>query len=35
MIECNKCYHPCHCDEELHADEYGICPCEHCYCDVV
>ena len=24
---CQKCYHPCHCgeDNDLHADEYGVC----------
>ena len=31
---CNKCHHPCHCGEEndLHADEYGVCTCEGCEC---
>ena len=31
---CNKCNHPCHCGEEndLHADEYGVCTCEECEC---
>ena len=29
---CKHCYHPCHCDEDndLHADEYGVCTCEKC-----
>ena len=31
---CQKCYHPCHCgeDNDLHADEYGVCTCEKCEC---
>ena len=31
---CNECHHPCHCgeDNELHADEYGVCTCEGCKC---
>ena len=31
---CQECYHPCHCgeEEELHADEYGVCTCEGCKC---
>ena len=29
---CKKCFHKCHCDDELHADEYGICTCEKCEC---
>ncbi len=31
---CQKCYHPCHCgeDNDLHADEYGVCTCEGCEC---
>jgi hypothetical protein len=34
MSACTKCFHPCHCgeDNELHADEYGICTCEECEC---
>ena len=31
VAECDKCHHECHCDEDLHADEYGICTCEKCY----
>ena len=33
---CSRCFHPCHCgeDNKLHADEYGICTCEHCECTV-
>ena len=35
MSTCNTCFHPCHCgeDNDLHADEYGICTCEGCKCD--
>ncbi len=31
---CSKCHHPCHCgeDNDLHADEYGVCTCEGCKC---
>jgi|TARA_X000001382_G_C3117423_1_gene162030 hypothetical protein len=32
MVECKKCHHDCHCDGELHADEYGLCACEDCEC---
>ena len=30
VAECNDCHHECHCDDDLHADEYGICTCEKC-----
>ena len=32
---CSKCHHPCHCGEEndVHADEYGVCTCEKCECE--
>ena len=31
---CDECYHPCHCGEDnnMHADEYGVCTCEGCKC---
>jgi len=29
---CKNCHHECHCDDGLHADEYGICVCEVCKC---
>ncbi len=29
---CKDCHHKCHCDEGLHADEYGLCTCEECKC---
>ncbi len=32
MSKCSKCCHDCHCDGDLHADEYGICTCENCEC---
>ena len=32
MTTCKKCHHPCHCQEDLHADEYGVCTCEGCDC---
>ena len=30
---CKKCNCKCHCNEELHADVYGMCPCSDCKCD--
>ena len=33
MSKCKKCHHDCHCVIELHADEYGVCTCEHCDCN--
>ena len=37
MSECKKCHHDCHCEEDndLHADEYGLCTCESCECSGV
>ena len=37
MSECKKCHHNCHCEEDnnLHADEYGICTCDKCECSGV
>ncbi len=34
MSSCKTCFHPCHCgeDNDLHADEYGVCTCERCTC---
>ena len=29
---CKECHHNCHCDGDLHADEYGVCTCENCKC---
>jgi len=29
---CKKCNCKCHCNEELHADVYGLCPCDDCVC---
>jgi hypothetical protein len=29
---CKDCYHECHCDNPMHADEYGLCTCEECKC---
>ena len=31
VAECDRCHHECHCDDDLHADEYGICTCERCH----
>ena len=30
--KCKNCSHDCHCDGDLHADEYGTCVCENCEC---
>ena len=30
VAECKHCFHECHCDDGLHADEYGICTCDIC-----
>ncbi len=30
--ECKKCHHECHCDGDLHGDEYGLCTCDDCQC---
>ena len=32
MKMCKECHHKCHCDDGLHADEYGLCTCEECKC---
>ena len=32
-MNCKSCHHKCHCDNELHADEYGICVCDDCKCN--
>jgi len=32
MVKCKKCHHDCHCDGDLHSDEYGLCACEKCEC---
>ena len=32
MTKCKNCHHNCHCDGDLHADEYGSCACKSCEC---
>ena len=32
MAKGKKCHCNCHCDEELHADDYGVCTCDDCKC---
>ena len=32
MSKSSNCHHGCHCDGDLHADEYGVCTCENCEC---
>lgn len=31
-VKCKKCNHPCHCIDDLHSDEYGLCTCKECKC---
>ena len=33
MTKCKKCNHNCHCKDELHSDEYGLCACNNCQCE--
>ena len=33
MTKCKKCNHNCHCNGDLHADEYGTCACNNCQCN--
>ena len=33
--KCSSCHHDCHCNGDLHADEYGVCTCEDCKCQTV
>ena len=30
--KCKNCHHKCHCKDDFHADEYGLCTCEVCKC---
>ena len=30
--KCKDCHCKCHCNEELHADVYGVCTCDNCSC---
>ncbi len=32
MKTCKKCGCTCHCKDELHADDYGVCTCDDCRC---
>ena len=34
-VVCTNCHHDCHCKDDLHSDEYGICTCEDCKCSAV
>ena len=34
-VVCSECHHDCHCEGDLHADEYGVCTCEDCKCSTV
>jgi len=33
MGKCKNCHHKCHCNDELHADVYGVCTCDNCNCE--
>ena len=33
MSKCKDCHHNCHCNGDLHADEYGTCTCDNCKCN--
>ena len=33
MTKCKNCNHGCHCNGDLHADEYGTCACKNCNCE--
>jgi len=30
---CKICNHECHCENDLHTDEYGVCTCDNCKCE--
>ena len=30
--KCKDCHCNCHCDGELHVDDYGVCTCDDCKC---
>ena len=32
MNKCQECHHTCHCIDDFHSDEYGLCTCEKCFC---
>ena len=32
VTKCKNCHHDCHCNGDLHADEYGTCACDNCSC---
>ena len=32
MSKCKNWHCNCHCDGDLHADDYGVCTCDNCKC---
>ena len=33
MSKCQNCKHDCHCQNNLHEDDAGICECNDCQCN--
>ena len=33
MSKCQNCKHDCHCQNNLHEDDAGICECNDCECN--
>ena len=35
MRKCQNCHCDCHCNGDLHADDYGVCTCDddNCQCE--
>ena len=32
MSKCQNCKHDCHCQNNLHNDDVGVCKCSDCKC---
>ena len=32
MSKCQNCKHDCHCQNNLHKDDVGVCKCSDCKC---
>ena len=33
MAKCKNWHCNCHCDGDLHTDDYGVCTCDNCKCN--